>query len=199
MSSGSPASSTTQVKATSPADADAAATAKPATSSNNANSNGKPKKRVLIIGAGCSGMSAAYSLSLSPDEFAVKVYDKQQSVGGSATSYALPKEDKQGNPYPFGAEFINDGVQGASPVFHNTFRMFEDTLGYKATEVGMQISFGKGKESFWSNVFPSELVDHFSDDIKKVSWHLSPCASRPYSLSFDLSSVASSRQSSVSK
>ena len=63
----------------------------------------------------------------------------------------------------------------------------------------MQISFGKGKESFWSNVFPSELVDHFSDDIKKVSWHLSPCASRPYSLSFDLSSVASSRQSSVSK
>ncbi len=128
------------------------------------------RKRVLIVGAGAAGMSAAYAFAQSPEKFNVKVYDKSQSVGGSATSYQLPAKDgKSGKPYPFGAEFINDGVQGASPVFHNTFRMFEDVLGYKATEVGMQISFGKGKESFWSNVFPSELVDKFSDDIKKVS------------------------------
>lgn len=57
----------------------------------------------------------------------------------------------------------------SSPVFHNTFKMFEQVLGYKASEVQMQISFGKGKEEFWSNVFPSELVDHFKEDIKKVS------------------------------
>lgn len=106
-------------------------------------------------------MSAAYSLSLSPDEFDVKLYDKSVSTGGSATSYQLP------DPSYYGADYINDGVQGASPVFHNTFKMFDEVLGFKATEVGLQISFGKGKESFWSNVFPSELVERFQADIKK--------------------------------
>lgn len=121
----------------------------------------KGSKRVLVVGAGPSGMSSAYSLSLSPQDFSVKVYDKAPSAGGAATSYQLP------DPKYYGADYINDGVQGGSPVFHNTFAMFDKTLGFKATEVGLQISFGKGKESFWSNVFPSELVDHFQADIKK--------------------------------
>ncbi|CAO1613803.1 unnamed protein product [Parajaminaea phylloscopi] len=124
--------------------------------------NGQDKrKRVLIVGAGCAGLSTAYSLSLSPDKFVATLYEKSVSVGGSATSYQLPDPDY------YGADYINDGVQGASPVFYNTFKMFEEVLGFKATEVGLQISFGKGKESFWSNVFPSELVDKFQDDIKK--------------------------------
>lgn len=121
------------------------------------------KKRVLIIGAGASGMSSAYAFSLAPEKFDVKVYDKAPSVGGSATSYQLPEG------VDFGAQYINDGVQGASPVFYNTFKMFEEVLGFKASDVGLQISFGKGEDTFWSNVFPSQLVDQFQDDIKKVS------------------------------
>jgi hypothetical protein len=31
----------------------------------------------------------------------------------------------------------------------------------------MQISFGKGQEQFWTNVFPSELVAKHADNIKK--------------------------------
>lgn len=108
-------------------------------------------------------MSAAYAFSLSPDKFDVCVYDKAPSVGGSATSYQLP------DTVDFGAQYINDGVQGASPVFFNTFKMFEEVLGFKASDVGLQISFGKGKDTFWSNVFPSQLVDQFQDDIKKVN------------------------------
>ncbi|KAN0063765.1 hypothetical protein ACQY0O_003815 [Thecaphora frezii] len=119
------------------------------------------KKRVLVVGAGASGMAACHSLSLSPDRFDVTLYDKQCSLGGSATSYQLP------DPSRYGSQYINDGVQGASPVFYNTFKVFESVLGFRAQEVGLQISFGKGKESFWSNVFPSELVDRFSDDIRK--------------------------------
>lgn len=133
------------------------------TAENGATKDGHQKKRVLVVGAGCAGMSAAYAFSLSPDKFDVKVYDKAPSVGGSATSYQLPA-DKD-----FGAQYINDGVQGASPVFFNTFKMFEETLGFKASDVGMQISFGKGKDTFWSNVYPTELVDEFQADIKKVS------------------------------
>lgn len=123
------------------------------------------RKRILIIGAGSSGMAAAYSFSLQPDKFKVTVVDKQNCVGGSATSYQLP--NKQGSHPDFGAEYINDGVQGASPVFHNTLSMFEKVLGFRASDVGMQISFGKGEETFWSNVYPTKLVDEFQDDIKK--------------------------------
>ncbi|KAI0745541.1 FAD/NAD-P-binding domain-containing protein [Earliella scabrosa] len=71
----------------------------------------------------------------------------------------------------YGADYINDGVQGCSPVFANTLRMFR-MLGFEATEVDMQISFGKG-DNFWSNVFPSKLVAEFQKDIAKFGRALS--------------------------
>lgn len=47
--------------------------------------------------------------------------------------------------------------------------MFDNVLGCKSQEVGMQISFGKGRDEFWSNVFPTELIEKYQADIKKVS------------------------------
>ncbi|KAE8210268.1 hypothetical protein CF327_g5836 [Tilletia walkeri] len=131
------------------------------TNTNTTNNEPDTRKRVIIVGGGSAAMSAAHSLSLSPEKFIVDIYDRAPTLGGSATSVPLP------DPERFGADYINDGVQGCSPVFYNTLRMFQDTLGLKASEVGMQVSFGKGKDAFWSNVFPSELVDKFSADIKK--------------------------------
>ncbi len=31
----------------------------------------------------------------------------------------------------------------------------------------LQVAFGKGKDGFWTNCFPSPLVDQFSGDIRK--------------------------------
>ncbi|VDC07912.1 unnamed protein product [Peniophora sp. CBMAI 1063] len=114
--------------------------------------------RVAIVGAGASGMSAAYALSRHPEKYRVTVFDKQPFPGGMATSL-----DIDANKY--GASYINDGVQGCSPQFANTIRMFRE-LGFNASPVGMQISFSKG-EDFWSNVFPSPLTEQFQKDIKK--------------------------------
>ncbi|KAA1471046.1 FAD/NAD(P)-binding domain-containing protein [Dentipellis sp. KUC8613] len=121
-------------------------------------------KRVAIVGCGASGMSAAYALSKHPDRFAVTVFEKESVPGGMATSMNID-ESKYGAPY------INDGVQGCSPAFANTLRMFSE-LGFEPSEVGMQISFGKGPD-FWSNVFPSPLTAHFSADIRKFGRALS--------------------------
>jgi len=33
--------------------------------------------------------------------------------------------------------------------------------------VKLQVAFGKGKDGFWTNCFPSPLVDQFSGDIRK--------------------------------
>ncbi|EJF65173.1 FAD/NAD(P)-binding domain-containing protein [Dichomitus squalens LYAD-421 SS1] len=123
-----------------------------------------PPKRICIVGAGASGMSAAYAFSKHPDKFTVTVFDKQSVAGGMATSIDI-------DPSKYGATYINDGVQGCSPAFANTLRMFK-ILGFEATEVGMQISFGKG-EDFWSNVFPSKLVAEYKKDIAKFGRALS--------------------------
>ncbi|KAM5530388.1 hypothetical protein V8D89_015949 [Ganoderma adspersum] len=123
-----------------------------------------PPKRVCIVGAGASGMAAAYALSKHPDKFAVTVFDKEPVPGGMATSIDI-------DPSKHGATYINDGVQGCSPAFANSLRIFR-TLGFEATEVGMQISFGKG-HNFWSNVFPSKLVAEYQEDIVKFGRALS--------------------------
>ena len=94
------------------------------------NGDGARRKRVCVVGAGASGMAAAYALSRHPDRFAVTVFDKEGVAGGVATSLAL-------DAARFGAGYVNDGVQGCSPVFFNTLRMFR-TLGFEATEVEMQ-------------------------------------------------------------
>lgn len=75
-------------------------------------------------------MSAAYALSRHPEKYQVTVFDKQEVAGGMATSIDI-------DSVKYGAAYINDGVQGCSPVFANTLRLFR-MLGFEATEVGMQ-------------------------------------------------------------
>lgn len=80
-------------------------------------------------------------------------------TGGQATSIPLDKDK-------YGAGWLNDGVQGGSPIFRHTFNFFK-RYGHYPQEVKLQVSFGKGKAGFWSNVFPSPLVEEFSSDIRK--------------------------------
>lgn len=80
-------------------------------------------------------------------------------TGGQATSISLDKDK-------YSAEWLNDGVQGGSPIFRHTFNFFNQ-YGHKPQEIRLQVSFGKGKDGFWSNVFPSPLIAKYSADIKK--------------------------------
>lgn len=80
-------------------------------------------------------------------------------VGGQATS--IPLDEKK-----YGTSWMNDGVQGGSPAFKHTINFFQK-YGHHEQDVKLQVSFGQGKDSFWTNCFPSQLVDQFSADIKK--------------------------------
>ena len=79
--------------------------------------------------------------------------------GGQATSISLDQEK-------YGTTWMNDGVQGGSPIFKHTFKFFKK-YGHEPAHVRLQVGFGKGPDSFWTNCFPTPLVDRFSKDIKK--------------------------------
>ncbi|KAF5374498.1 hypothetical protein D9615_009112 [Tricholomella constricta] len=122
------------------------------------------KTRVLIVGGGAAGISAAYAFSLHPDRFDVTLYERSSSPGGMATSTPIDKDK-------YGADYINDGVQGASPVFHNTYAIFE-RLGFNASDVGMQP--GHRQVEYLDQHFLHFVLDdathnflRFGDDIKK--------------------------------
>jgi predicted NAD/FAD-binding protein len=86
--------------------------------------------RVAIVGAGAAGLSAAYALSKHPDKFSITVFEKEPVPGGMASSMDIDYER-------YGASHINDGVQGCSPAFANTLRIFRD-LDFPPEKVDMQ-------------------------------------------------------------
>jgi protoporphyrinogen oxidase len=86
--------------------------------------------RVAIIGAGAAGLSAAYALSKHPDRFAVIVFEKESVPGGVARSIDVAAT-------LCGASYVNEGVQGCSPAFANTLRIFRE-LGFPPVKVDMQ-------------------------------------------------------------
>ena len=58
----------------------------------------KPR-RVAIIGAGVSGLGAAWALCQHPDRFEIRVYEAQDRIGGNAITADMPQDD--GTSIPF--------------------------------------------------------------------------------------------------
>ncbi|KIK64063.1 hypothetical protein GYMLUDRAFT_40296 [Collybiopsis luxurians FD-317 M1] len=122
--------------------------------------NGKPM-RVLIVGAGASGMACADVLAQHPDRFHVTLVDPHSHCGGQM--FSIPIESQN-----FGADWLNQGVQGGSHIYRHTLHMFKK-LNYEPQPVDLQVSFGKG-DTFWTNVYPTQLVERHSKEIKRFSW-----------------------------
>ncbi|GJN92087.1 hypothetical protein Rhopal_005116-T1 [Rhodotorula paludigena] len=119
------------------------------------------KKRVVIVGAGAAGMSCAEQLSQHPDRFDVTLIESQGYCGGQA--FSIPIDEKK-----YGASWMNQGVQGGSWIYHHTFHMFKER-GRQAEPVDLEVSFGKG-DKFWTNCFPTKLVEKHQREIKRFKW-----------------------------
>ncbi|PBP23866.1 flavin-containing amine oxidasedehydrogenase [Diplocarpon rosae] len=117
------------------------------------------RKSVVIIGGGAAGMSCAATLAQHPNSFKVTLIERNNFTGGQATSISLDKEK-------YGTDWMNNGVQGGSPIFKHTFNFFKK-YGHEPQEIKLQVAFGKGPDGFWTNCFPSNLVNDYSTDIKK--------------------------------
>jgi hypothetical protein len=56
-------------------------------------------------------------------------------------------------------------------IFKHTFNFFHK-YQHDPQEIRLQVSFGKGKDGFWTNCFRSQLIESFSSDIKKFGLFL---------------------------
>ncbi|CAF2658622.1 unnamed protein product [Rotaria sp. Silwood2] len=130
------------------------------------------KTKVCIIGAGVSGMSAAWSLSRYPDKFDVTVYEKKSQAGGVATT-----EHVEVMPGVFCD--INDGVQGGSSSYRNTILLHRE-VNFDPSPVHMRVSFGQNSHA-WTNYLPSDTngieiqqleseIGRFGRYLKLISW-----------------------------
>jgi hypothetical protein len=109
-------------------------------------------------------MSCAHHLANHVDKFDVTMIDAVDYCGGQAFSIPIDKERH-------GTSWLNQGVQGGSYIFHHTMTMFA-RQGYHADPVKLQVSFGKG-DQFWSNVFPTKLLERHQKEIKRFKWMIS--------------------------
>lgn len=105
-------------------------------------------------------MSCAHHLANHPDKFDVTLVDAVDYCGGQAYSIPINKEET-------GASWLNQGVQGGSPIFHHTMTMFARN-GFWADPVKLQVSFGKG-EQFWSNVYPTKLLKKHEGEVRRFN------------------------------
>ncbi|KAG8885383.1 hypothetical protein FRB98_001837 [Tulasnella sp. 332] len=121
------------------------------------------KKRVIIVGAGAAGMSCAHQLAYHPDRFDVTLVESSDYCGGQAFSIPINEETH-------GAAWLNQGVQGGSHIFHHTVKMFEQQ-GHAVVPIQLHVSFGK-EQGFWTNVFPTQLVERHRNEIKRFYWAL---------------------------
>ena len=60
-----------------------------------------------------------------------------------------------------------NGVQKRFPTIKHTANSFLKH-GHHRHECKQQIAFGRDMDRFWTDVFPNQLVDRFSGDIKKL-------------------------------
>eukprot|EP00123_Amoebidium_parasiticum_P003228 comp14519_c0_seq1/m.10718 comp14519_c0_seq1/g.10718 ORF comp14519_c0_seq1/g.10718 comp14519_c0_seq1/m.10718 type:complete len:490 (-) comp14519_c0_seq1:1-1470(-) len=124
-----------------------------------------PKERVLVVGAGAAGMAAAWSLSQIPDRYEVEVWDSESCAGGVATNVEISSVAEDTSQIPQGI-WINDGVQGCSPAYHNTMNFFKAVGGFECSPVNFTVSFGKG-EYEWSNYVEKPLIERLAPEVER--------------------------------
>ncbi|RPA94647.1 hypothetical protein L873DRAFT_1830166 [Choiromyces venosus 120613-1] len=95
-----------------------------------------------------------------PYRFKVTLAEATNYCGGQTFSIPLDAEKH-------GASWLNQGVQGGSHIYRHTFHLFSQQ-GYETSLLNLQVSPGSGNK-FWTNVFPTELVEKHQSEIKRFT------------------------------
>ncbi len=96
-------------------------------------------RRIAIIGAGVSGLGAAWALHKHPDRFDFRVFEAQAQIGGNAVTADMPQED--GTHIPF-----DISVTACIPSAYHHILLFMQQHGIELidTRFSYSVKYGDG-------------------------------------------------------
>ena len=119
------------------------------------------KKKVAIVGAGISGLGAAWALSKQPEQFDFRVFEAQDQIGGNAITADMPKDDSTSIPFDI-------SVTACIPSVYHHILIFMEQHGIKLLDTKFSYSVRYHGEVY-AHDFDSEISRHLEPEIGKIS------------------------------
>ena len=126
-------------------------------------------RRIAIIGAGVSGLGAAWALSRHPDRFDFRLYEAQARVGGNAVTADMPQDD--GSSIPF-----DISVTALIPSVYQHILLVMQQHGIDLVDTRFSYSV-KYRGGVYAHDFDSDIrrdlqpeIDKFQKLLKRLHW-----------------------------
>ena len=116
-------------------------------------------KRVAIIGAGVSGLGAAWALNRHPDRFDFRLYEAQTQVGGNAITADMPQDD--GTSIPF-----DISVTACIPSVYHHILLLMRQYGVELLDTRFSYSV-KYRGGVYAHDFDSDIRRQLQPEIEK--------------------------------
>jgi predicted NAD/FAD-binding protein len=117
------------------------------------------RRRVCIVGAGISGLGAAWGLSRHPDRFDFELWEKNDRLGGNAVTVPIPQDD--GSTIP-----VDISVTAYIPTVYNHYVLLLEQYGIASlpTRFSYSVRYGDG---VYAHDFASPLKDELAGEIAR--------------------------------
>ena len=116
-------------------------------------------RRIAIVGAGVSGLGAAWAMHQHPDQFDFRLFEAQASVGGNAITADMPQDD--GTTVPF-----DISVTACIPSVYHHLLLFMRQHGIDLVDTRFSYSV-KYRGGVYAHDFDSDIRRELHPEIKK--------------------------------
>ena len=116
-------------------------------------------RRIAIVGAGISGLGAAWGLSHHPDKFDFRIFEARGEIGGNAVTVDMPQDD--GSSVPF-----DISVTALIPSVYQHVLLLMERFGIDMLETRFSYSVKYG-DGIYAHDFDSDLRQELAKDIAK--------------------------------
>ncbi len=126
-------------------------------------------KRIAIIGAGVSGLGAAWALSRHPDRFDFRLYEAQDRVGGNAITADMPQDDGGSIPFDISVTALIPSVYQ-----HILLVMEQHDIDLVDTRFSYSVKY---RDGVYAHDFDSDIrrelqpeIEKFQKLLKRLHW-----------------------------
>ena len=120
---------------------------------------GRGPKRICVVGAGISGLGAAWALGQHPERFAVELYERHDELGGNAVTVDIPQDDGTSIP-------VDISVTAYIPAVYQNYAKLLERFGVQGwpTRFSYGVSYGK---DVYAHDFDSDLKAKLRPEIDR--------------------------------